>query len=141
MSHRELTKKLFMMIVGASLLFSATACTTEDEPLPAPTNVAVQPGNSNGQGTVIVSWAASSDPRVEGYAIYRAEQGIGTSDGEKTEHKLQAITVATQYVDDELRTTERFPTTRYFYLVAVICSGGERGTVSEEVSLDYQGSA
>lgn len=145
MSHRGLTTKLFVVIVSVPLLLATTACTTEDEPLPAPANVAVRLSSSaeqdsGSQPTITVSWDASSDARVEGYAIYRAEHGIDVTDGEKTEYELQAITIATQYVDDELRTTERFPTTRYFYQIAVIGPEGTQGPMSEEVSIDYQAS-
>lgn len=145
MLHRHLAMKSFLTLMSVATLLSTTACTTEDEPLPAPANVTAQLGsdaNQNGgeERTVMVSWDASSDTRVEGYAIYRAEQGIGEADGEKTEYKLQAITIATQYEDDELRTTERFPTTRYYYQVSVMGPEGAQGPMSEEISVDYQAS-
>ncbi len=143
MRRRHTAMGLFITIVTVPLLLSVPGCTQEDEPFPVPTNVSIQrglnaPENDQVEDTVIVSWDPSTDARVEGYAIYRAEQGVSDTPGEKTDFELQAITIATQYVDDEVRTTERYPTMRYFYQIAVIGPEGQQGPMSEELSIDYQ---
>jgi hypothetical protein len=95
------------------------------------------PDNDVPANSVIVSWTASRDPRVEGYAIYRAEQGIGAGTAEKSDYSLQAITIATRYVDDEVRVSVRYPVVRYHYQVAAIGPGGITGPMSAEVSIEY----
>ena len=143
MMHVHLTARMRIAIVSACTMLLIVGCTQDESPLPSPTNVSVQLGseaqeNDRMEGTVIVSWDASTDGRVEGYAIYRAEQGVGDTIGERTDYKLQAVTIATRYLDDEVRTTERYPTTRYFYRISVIGPEGRQGPMSEEISIDYQ---
>ncbi|GEM_PF-6931654 len=144
MTHKPAVVRAIIALALVALLTSSLACTQADKPLPVPENVTVErgpyaPDDNQFGDTLIVSWEQSTDQRVEGYVIFRAEQGIGASPGEKTEYELQALTIAVQYVDDEVRTTERYPTMRYFYQVAVISSGGELGPRSEEVSIEYEG--
>ncbi len=143
MKHRHMVPGMALALVFILLLVCTTGCTQEDKPLPVPENVRVErgpyePENDRLGDTIIVSWNPTMDPRVEGYAIFRAEQGMGATPGEKTEYELQAVTIATQYVDDELRTTARYPTIRYFYQVAAIGQQGAIGQMSEEVSIDHQ---
>jgi len=129
--------------VALSLTMALTAgCSPEEKPLPTVEDVTVQLGSeSTVQGaidnSVVVSWSPSRDSRVEGYAIYRAEQGLGVEVTEKSEFALQAITVATYYIDDEVRTSLRYPSMRYFYQVAVITSGTVTGPMSPELSIEY----
>lgn len=143
MIHRRLATRMLIALISAAVMLSVPGCTQNDTPLPSPMNVSVQlgseaQGNDGIEGTVIVSWDAGTDGRVEGYAIYRAEQGVGDTIGERTDYKLQAVTIATRYLDDEVRTTERYPTTRYFYRISVIGPEGRQGPMSEEISIDYQ---
>ena len=129
--------------VALSLTLALTAgCSPEDKPLPTVEGVTVQLGSeSTVQGaidsSVVVLWSPSRDSRVEGYAIYRAEQGLGVEETEKSEFALQAITVATHYIDDEVRTSLRYPTMGYFYQVAVISQGTLTGPMSPEVTIEY----
>ncbi len=143
MKHKRAVVRAILAVALIALLASLVACTQEDRPLPVPENVRVERGSYAPEDdqfgdTLIVSWERSTDQRVEGYVIFRAEQGIGASTGQKTEYELQGLTIAMQYVDDEVRTTERYPTMRYFYQVAVISSGGELGPLSEEISIEYE---
>lgn len=116
----------------------------EEAPLPEVTGVTVAQGPESPQNpgtvdTIIVSWDGSKDSRVEGYAIYRAEQGLGAIASEKSEYELQAITLATQYVDDEVRTSVRYPMMQYFYRVSVIGPDTMQGPMSAEVSIEFSG--
>ncbi len=140
MKHKILAATLPLAII--MVLATIPACTPEDPPLPEVEGVAARlspqsPANGQDEDTIIISWNQSRDSRVEGYAIYRAEQGIGATTTDKSDYTLQAITIATQYVDDEIRTTERYPTMRYFYRISVIISQGAQGPLSPEVSIDY----
>jgi hypothetical protein len=143
MKHRISTWTFLLILVV--LVVAIPACREqEDPPLPEVEGVAVALGpesleNPGEIDTVIVSWSASRDSRVQGYAIYRAEQGTGATTTEKSEFILQAITIATQYVDDEVRTSLRYPTMRYFYQVAVIGPETMQGPMSPEVSIEYTG--
>jgi hypothetical protein len=133
----------FVLILITSLM-AFPACNPEETPLPEVEGVTVtlgpvSPDNGTKVDTVIVSWNASRDSRVQGYAIYRAEQGIGDGAAEKSEFTLQAVTIATQYVDDEVRTSVRYPTMRYFYQVTVIGPESMQGPMSAEVAIDYTG--
>jgi len=143
MNHRR-------SILGATLtlafvvgLASLAGCApSTDKPLPEVEGLAVErgpyaPQNNELGDTLIVSWTPSRDSRVEGYVIYRAEQGIGADMAEKSEFELQAVTIATQYVDDEVHTTILYPTVRYFYQVAVIGAESAQGPLSPEVSIEY----
>lgn len=128
-----------------AVLIAVPGCSEpEDLPLPEVEGVAVALGpesleNPGQIDTVIVSWSASRDSRVQGYAIYRAEQGIGATVADKSDFTLQAITIATQYVDDEVRTSLRYPTVRYFYQVTVIGPQTTQGPMSPEIGIDYTG--
>jgi len=111
--------------------------------LPAPKGVAavLVPGDAGAEDVILVTWNASRDSRVDGYVIYRAEQGVGAVVQQKTEPVLQALTFATQYKDDEIRSTELYPTMRYYYYIAVITKDGEVGPMSDEVSIEYTAGA
>ena len=143
MKHRIPAWTLLLILVA--LLVAVSGCSEpEDAPLPDVEGVAVALGPESPDkpgviDTVIVSWSASRDSRVQGYAIYRAEQGMGVTTTDKSEFILQAITIATQYVDDEVRTSLRYPTMRYFYQVAVIGPETMQGPMSPEVSIEYTG--
>ena len=143
MKHR-IPAWTFLLILVALVVIISGCSEPEDVPLPAVEGVAVALGPENPENpgeidTVIVSWSASRDSRVQGYAIYRAEQGIGVTAADKSEFILEAITIATQYVDDEVRTSLKFPTMRYFYQVAVIGAETMQGPMSTEVSIEYTG--
>ena len=143
MKHR-IPAWTFLLILVALVVAISGCGEPEDLPLPEVEGVAVALGPESLEkpgviDTVIVSWSASRDSRVQGYAIYRAEQGTGVTTTEKSEFILQAITIATQYVDDEVRTSLRYPTMRYFYQVAVIGPETMQGPMSPEVSIEYTG--
>ncbi|MBN1855692.1 MAG: hypothetical protein JW846_01910 [Dehalococcoidia bacterium] len=139
-THSLRLQTLVVPLLALCLLCSATVgCSPEDKPLPAPKNVGVtlSPGAEQSEDMIVVTWDASTDSRVEGYAIYRAEQGLGSPDGEKTEVELQAVTFATSYKDVEIHTTELYSTVRYYYQIQVIAEDGNRGPMSEEVEIEY----
>jgi hypothetical protein len=142
MNYRRTITGVVVTVALSLALALTTGCSPEDKPLPTVEGVAVELGSdSTVQGaidnSVVVSWSPCSDSRVEGYAIYRAEQGLGVEDTEKSEFMLQAITVATHYIDDEVRTSLRYPTMRYFYQVAIISEGTTTGPMSSEASIEY----
>ena len=143
MKHRFPGWYLIPVLVG--FLAVIPACDEPEEaPLPEVTGVTVTQGPESPQNpgtidTVVVSWDASKDSRVEGYAIYRAEQGLGAIPSEKSEYALQAITIATQYVDDEVRTSLRYPLMQYFYRISVIGPDTLQGPMSAEVSIEFSG--
>lgn len=132
-----------MSLVLALLLFACPGCQDTEEPaLPQVTGVTAALGSASAENpgkvdTIIVSWPACGDSRVQGYAIYRAEQGIGTEAAEKSDFTLQAITIATRYVDDEVHTSVRFPSVRYFYQIAAIGAESAQGPMSDEVSIEF----
>jgi len=138
-SHRL----VLLALLGLTLLAgTATGCLGIGS-LPAPKGVTavLVPGEGGAEDVILVTWKASKDSRVDGYVIYRAEQGAGAVVQEKTEPELQALTFATQYKDDEIHTTELYPTIRYYYYIAVITPEGEVGPMSDEVTVEYtQGS-
>lgn len=126
------------LLASCFLLAVLPGCSAKDDPLPTPENVQVtQDSDDESEDVIIVTWYESKDSRVEGYAIYRAEQGIGSPNGEKTETELQAVTFATRYKDEEIHTTELYATVRYFYQIEVIAEDGTRGPMSEEVEIEY----
>ncbi len=112
-------------------------CSQGEEPLPSVSGVQVEHGDGDPADSLLVTWDASTDSRVEGYAIYRAEEGLGSTPGEKSEFVLQAITFATRYVDEEVHTTELYPSILYYYQITVIAEDGARGPMSEEASIEY----
>ncbi len=128
-----------MVLFTITLLAGATAGCIGDRGLPTPSGVtaALVPGEGDVEDVILVSWNASRDSRVDGYVIYRAEQGVGAALQEKTEPVLQALTFATQYKDDDIRSSELYPTMRYYYSIAIITKDGETGPMSAEVSIDY----
>jgi fibronectin type 3 domain-containing protein len=125
------------------LLTAVAGCATSTaQPLPGVEGITAElgantPGSSDSSNTIVVSWTPNSDSRVQGYAIYRAEQGVGADVAEKSAFTLQAITSATKYVDDEVHTTQKYPTTRYFYKVCVVAAAAAQGPLSPEVSIEY----
>lgn len=134
-----------ILIVGTALAALAACAEPEEHPLPEVTGVEVELGpesidNPGQVDTVVVSWQPSKDSRVQGYAIYRAEQGIGEVPSEKSEFALQAVTIATQYVDDEVRTSVRYPTVHYFYRISTVGPETSQGPMSPEVSIEFSGS-
>lgn len=124
------------MAIGTSLL---AGCSGE-KPLPIPeiTAVTLLPAEGDTPDTVLVTWKPVNDDRIEGYAIYRAVEGIGPTPGTKSEFELEAITIALQYKDDELRVTERYPSTRYYYRIASISANGPYGELSDAMSIVYE---
>ncbi len=112
-------------------------CSQGEQPLPSVSGVQVEHGDGAPADSLLVTWDASTDSRVEGYAIYRAEEGLGSTPGEKSEFVLQAITFATRYVDEEVHTTELYPSVLYYYQITVIAEDGARGPMSEEASIEY----
>jgi hypothetical protein len=142
MNHRRTFTGVALTFALSLTLALAAGCSPEEKPLPTVEGVAVEPGSESTvegaiEKSVVVSWKPSSDSRVEGYAIYRAEQGLGVAETEKSEFTMQAITVVTHYIDDEVRASLRYPTMRYFYQVAVISAGTVTGPMSPEVSIEY----
>lgn len=141
MKHRHSVAGVSISLAIVALLLSIPGCIPGDKPLPEVESVTAALGAATpGTGvvdTIIVSWSASSDSRVDGYVIYRAEQGIGATIAEKSEFVLQALTIAIQYVDDDVHTSDLYPTVRYFYQIAVIDPDGILGPMSPEVSVEY----
>lgn len=133
---------LLAAILAIAVIGSLTGCSPEDKPLPAPEGVTVvqgpyEPENEEYGDVLIVSWDVVKDDRVDGYVIYRAEQGLGPNPDEKTEFVLQALTFALKYEDEEIHTTDLYPTMKYFYTIAVITEEGAVGPMSEEVEIEY----
>ena len=133
-----------VVLLLVALLIAVPGCDREEPPLPDVEGLEVRLGppsleNGGKVDTIIVSWSPARDTRVEGYAIFRAEQGVGATEAEKSEFALQAVTIATQYVDDDIRTSLRYPTMRYFYQVVVLGAQGIQGPMSAEVSIEYSG--
>lgn len=143
MKHTALSWTLLLGL-AAFLVFLPGCGDKEEPPLPEVTGVTVELGpesvdNPGKVNTVIVSWQPSKDSRVQGYAIYRAEQGIGAVPADKSEFTLQAVTIATQYVDDEVRTSVRYPSVRYSYQIAAIGPQSTQSAMSAEVSIEFSG--
>jgi len=137
MRHYVLLRPLTLGLVV--FLAALPACGEREEPpLPEITGVTVALGPEP-VNTVILSWQPSTDARVQGYAVYRAEQGLGTAVTEKSEFTLQAVSVATSYVDDEVRSSVRYPQTLYFYQVTAIGPQSVQGPMSTEVSIQFPG--
>jgi len=133
---------LLTAILAIAAFGSLTGCSPEDKPLPAPEGVQVvqgpyEPDNEEYGDVLIVSWDVVKDDRVDGYVIYRAEQGLGPTTGEKTEFVLQALTFALKYEDEDIHTTDLYPTMKYFYTISVITEDGTVGPMSEEVEIEY----
>jgi len=128
-----------MVLLAVTLLAGATAGCIGERALPTPSGVTavLLPGEGDAEDVILVSWKASKDSRVDGYVIYRAEQGVGAVLQEKTEPVLQALTFATQYKDDEIHSTELYPTMRYYYSVSIITEDGVTGPMSAEVTVEY----
>ena len=137
-NHGPSFRALFPLIVACSLALTGFGgCSQGEKPLPSVFGVQVERGEGDLADRVLVTWDASTDSRVEGYAIYRAEEGLGSTPGEKSEYVLQAVTFATQYNDEEVHTTELYPSIMYYYQITVIAEDGSRGPMSEEVSVEY----
>ena len=126
-----------LLVICSVILAGLGGCSQGEKPLPAVFGVQVERGDGDLAERVLVTWDASTDSRVEGYAIYRAEEGLGSTPGEKSEFVLQAITFATRYIDEEVHTTELYPSIMYYYQITVIAEDGSRGPMSEEVSVEY----
>ncbi len=83
-----------------TLLLWVPGCSS-DKALPEVEGVTATRGtatadNPGSAATILVTWDASTDERVDGYVIYRAEQGIGSTEQEKSSFEVQAITFATR---------------------------------------------
>jgi len=133
---------ILVALISAIAIAGLVGCSPEEKPLPAPEGVAVvqgpyEPENDEYGDVLIVSWDAVNDGRVDGYVIYRAEQGLGPTPGEKTEYELQALTFALKYDDEEIHTTDKYPTMKYFYQISVITEEGTVGPMSDEVEIEY----
>ncbi|MFC2008825.1 hypothetical protein ACFLUT_02090 [Chloroflexota bacterium] len=133
---------ILVVLISAVALAGLVGCSPEEKPLPAPEGVTVvqgpyEPENDEYGDVLIVSWSAVNDDRVDGYVIYRAEQGLGPTPGEKTEYELQALTFALTFDDEEIHTTDKYPTMQYFYRIAVITPEGTVGPMSDEVDIEY----
>ncbi len=128
-----------MVLFAVTLLAGAAGGCLGEQALPAPSgvNAVLVPGEGEADDIILVSWNPSKDVRVDGYVIYRAEQGVGAVVQQKSEFVLQALTFATQYKDDEIHRTEQYPMVRYFYRISVISTEGETGPMSDEVSVEY----
>jgi len=128
-----------MVLLAVTLLAGATAGCIGDRALPTPSGVTavLVPGEGDADDIILVSWNASRDSRVDGYVIYRAEQGVGAVVQDKSEAVLQALTFATQYKDDDIHGTELYPTMRYYYSICIITEDGTTGPMSAEVSVEY----
>jgi len=128
-----------VVLLGVTLLAGTAAGCLGTGSLPAPKGVTavLVRGEGGADDVILVTWKASKDNRVDGYVIYRAEQGVGAVAQQKSEPVLQAVTFATQYKDDEIRSSELYPTVRYFYYIAVITREGKVGPMSDEVSVEY----
>jgi hypothetical protein len=133
---------VLLAIISALLVAGLAGCSPSEKPLPVPEGVKVvqgpyEPENDQYGDVLIVSWDAVDDDRVDGYVIYRAEQGLGPTPGEKSEFVLQALTFALKYNDEEVHTTDKYPTMRYFYAISIITEEGTVGPMSDEVEIEY----
>jgi predicted RNA-binding protein with TRAM domain len=140
MTHKNRIAGAAFTLALAALVLFVPGCTPGDKPLPEVEGVSAVLGpasQDNVINTTVVSWTAGTDSRIDGYVIYRAEQGIGATVGDKSEFVLQALTFATQYVDDDVHTSAMYPTMRYFYQVAIIDAEGNLGPMSPEVIVEY----
>lgn len=139
LERRRNHASILMVLLAVTLLAGATAGCIGERALPTPSGVTavLVPGAGDVEDIILVSWNASRDSRVDGYVIYRAEQGVGAVLQEKTEPVLQALTFATQYRDEEIHNTELYPNMRYYYSIAIITADGELGPASDEVIVDY----
>ncbi|MFW6056810.1 MAG: fibronectin type III domain-containing protein [Chloroflexota bacterium] len=133
-------RTLFALAVAGTLLLPGCS---GDRPLPAPeiTDITYIEAEGDTPDTFVLKWEPLDDNRIEGYAIYRAEEGLGPDTGTKSEFELEAVTIALQYKDDELRVTERYPRMRYYYRIAAVTEDGQHGPMSEEVSEVFDPSA
>ena len=136
-------RQMLLLVLALTLVAGAAAGCAGDRPLPTPSGVkaVLVPGEGDADDIILVSWNASKDSRVDGYVIYRAEQGVGAVVQQKSEFILQPLTFATQYKDDEIHRTEQYPTVRYYYRISVISEEGETGPMSDEVSVEYSPAA
>lgn len=139
MHRHPITFRTLIPLFAACCLILAGfgGCSPDEKPLPAVFGIQVERGEGDAADRVLVTWDASTDSRVEGYAIYRAEEGLGATPDEKSEFVLQAITFATQYMDEDVHTTELYPSVLYYYQITVIAEDGSRGPMSEEESIEY----
>lgn len=133
---------ILVAIMSAFLVTGLAGCSPSEKPLPVPEGVKVvqgpyEPENDEYGDVLIVSWDAVDDDRVDGYVIYRAEQGLGPTPGEKSEFVLQALTFALKYNDEEIHTTDKYPTMKYFYAISIITEEGTVGPMSDEVEIEY----
>lgn len=133
---------VLVALIAAFAVAGLAGCSPSDKPLPVPEGVAVvqgpyEPENDEYGDVLIVTWDSVKDSRVDGYVIYRAEQGLGPNAGEKSEFVLQALTFALQYRDEEVHTTDLYPTMKYFYAISVITEDGTVGPMSNEVEIEY----
>jgi hypothetical protein len=133
---------ILVAFIAAFAVAGLAGCSPSDKPLPVPEDVAVvqgpyEPENDEFGDVLIVSWNAVNDDRVDGYVIYRAEQGLGPTPGEKSEFVLQALTFALKYNDEEVHTTDKYPTMKYFYRISIITEEGTVGPLSDEVEIEY----
>jgi len=136
--HSLSVRTLLPLLVACFFILAGFGgCSQSDKPLPSVFGVKAGRGEGDLADRVLVTWDASTDSRVEGYAIYRAEEGLGSTPGEKSEFVLQAITFATQYLDEEVHTTELYPSILYYYQITVIAEDGSRGPMSDEASIEY----
>ncbi|MFW6103283.1 MAG: hypothetical protein ACOC7M_03175 [Chloroflexota bacterium] len=131
---------LFALATTGALLLPACS---GDRPLPTPeiTDIIYVEAEGDTPASFVVKWEPIDDDRIEGYGIYRAEEGLGPDPGTKSEFELEAVTIALQYKDEELRVTERYPRIRYYYRIAALMEDGQHGPMSEEVSAVYDPSA
>ena len=133
---------VLVALIAAFAVAGLAGCSPSDKPLPVPEGVTVvqgpyEPDNDEFGDVLIVSWNAVNDARVDGYVIYRAEQGLGPTPGEKSEFVLQALTFALKYNDEEVHTTDKYPTMKYFYRISIITEEGTVGPMSDEVEIEY----
>ena len=131
------TCRMFLVLAVAGTLL-LPGC-SGDRPLPTPeiTDITYVEAEGDTPDMFVVKWEPINDNRIEGYAIYRAEEGLGPDPGTKSEFELEAVTIALQYKDDELRVTERYPRIRYYYRIAALSEDGQHGPMSEEASAIY----
>ncbi|HHE41122.1 MAG TPA: fibronectin type III domain-containing protein [Dehalococcoidia bacterium] len=141
---RSIIRLRGLILIACALLGTATitGC-SGDRPLPVPEidNITFVEGEGDNPDMFIVTWEPVRDDRIEGYAIYRAEEGMGPTQGPKSEFELQALTIALQYKDEDLHVTEQYPRTRYYYRISAIAEDGRYGPMSEEVSVVYDPAA
>lgn len=137
------TARLAALLVCALLATLLVAGCSGDRPLPVPeiADITLVEGQGDTPDMFIVSWEPVKDKRIEGYAVYRAEEGLGAAPGTKSEFELAAITIALQYKDDELRATEKYPRTKYYYRISAIADDGRHGPMSDEISVVYDPAA